>query len=326
MLDIHAHLFWKSYDADRDEVISRARAAGVTKMICVGTEPADNPQAIAIAEKYDGIFASVGIHPHFFNKNIFLCHSREGGNPGSKENSGSRVKPGMTELEGLINDLRELAKHKKVIAIGECGLDYYSHDKTKVITDEQKAAQKEGFLVQLELAQELGLPLIVHTRPSAGGMDAYEDMLDILTNNLQLTTNDQKKKTSQERSLSSVVSRGLSVILHCYQGDTEITKKFLELPNVYFSFAGNITYPVKKALVGTKDDLTETVKLVPLERLFVETDCPFLAPQGHRGKRNEPAFVIEVAQFLASLKGVSEKELNQKITENSVRVFWKDTY
>jgi len=326
MFDIHAHLFWKSYDADRDAVTQRARAAGVAKMICVGTEPEDNPQAIVMAEKYDGIFASVGIHPHFFNKNIFLCHSREGGNPGSKENSGSRVKPGMTELEGLINDLRELAKHKKVIAIGECGLDYYSHDKTKVITDEQKAAQKEGFLVQLELAQELGLPLIVHTRPSAGGMDAYEDMLDILTNNLQLTTNDQKKKTSQERSLSSVVSRGLSVILHCYQGDTEITKKFLELPNVYFSFAGNITYPVKKALVGTKDDLTETVKLVPLERLFVETDCPFLAPQGHRGKRNEPAFVIEVAQFLASLKGVSEKELNQKITENSVRVFWKDTY
>ena len=106
MFDIHAHLFWKSYDADRDAVTQRARAAGVAKMICVGTEPEDNPQAIVMAEQYEGVFAAVGIHPHFFNKNIFLCHSREGGNPGSKENSGSRVKPGMTELEGLINDLR----------------------------------------------------------------------------------------------------------------------------------------------------------------------------------------------------------------------------
>ncbi|MDO8566477.1 MAG: TatD family hydrolase [Candidatus Moranbacteria bacterium] len=300
MLDIHAHLFWKSYDTDRDVVIERARAAGVTKMICVGTEPEDNPLAIKMAEKYEGVFAAVGIHPHFFNKNIFLCHSREGGNPGNKENSGSRVKPGMTVLEGLVNDLKKLAKHARVVAIGECGLDYYSHDKTKVITDEQKALQKEGFLAQIEIAQELGLPLIVHTRPSVGSMDAYADVLKILRDTKYMIHN---------------------TVLHCYQGDTEITKKFLELENVYFSFAGNITYPVKGSFVGTKNDATETVKLVLLERLFVETDCPFLAPQSKRGQRNEPAFVMETAEKIASLKGVSVGELNQRVIENSERVF-----
>lgn len=308
MLDIHAHLFWKSYDADRDAVISRARAAGVTKMICVGTEPEDNPQAIAVAEQYEGVYASVGIHPHYFNENIFLCHSREGGNPGNKEDSGSWVKPGMTELDGLINNLRELAKHKKVVAIGECGLDYYSHDKKKVITDEQKALQKEGFLAQLELARELELPIIIHTRPSVGTMDAYDAVFEIL------------KSKIPARPAGGINLK--SAVLHCFVGDTEITKKFLELPKVYFSFTGNVTYPVKKALLGTKNDLTETVKLVPLERIFTETDCPFLAPQGKRGERNEPAFVVETAQFLATLKRISVDELNQKVTENGERVFF----
>lgn len=275
MLDIHTHLFWESYDADRDAVISRAREAGVEKMICVGTEPEDNPQAITVAEKYENIFASVGLHPHFFQFS-------------------------KSQFQKEIEELRTLAKHPKVVAIGECGLDYFSHDVTKAITDEQKAIQKEGFLAQLEIAQELGLPLIIHTRPSVGNMDAYEDVLEIL----------------QAKSYNLKAS-----VLHCYQGDMEATKKFLELPNVWFSFAGNITYLVKKALVGTKDDLTETVKLVPLERLFVETDCPFLAPQSHRGDRNEPAFVTETGEFLASLKGISREELDRALDENSETVF-----
>lgn len=206
----------------------------------------------------------------------------------------------MTSLEGLINDLRALAKHPKVVAIGECGLDYYSRNQQETVNSQQKIIQKVGFLAQIEIAQELGLPLIVHTRPSAGSMDAYEDVLEILRDTKYMIHD---------------------TVLHCYQGDTEITKKFLELPNVYFSFAGNVTYPVKKAFVGTKDDVTETVKLVPLERLFVETDCPFLAPQSKRGQRNEPAFVMETAEKIASLKGVSVGELNQRVIENSERVF-----
>lgn len=301
MLDIHAHLFWKSYDADRDEVVARAREAGVTKMICVGTEPEDNPQAIAMAEKYEDIYASVGFHPHYFNE-----LEKEIQNSKSQVPNKSQIL--NAKIQNLFKELRELAKHSKVVAIGECGLDYFSHQLTdnsqrKIITDEQKATQKAGFLAQIALAQELGLPLIVHTRPSVGSMDAYEDVLEIL---------------------KSKIINLKSAVLHCYQGDTEITKKLLELPNVYFSFAGNITYPVKKALVGTKDDLAETVKLVPLERVFTETDCPFLAPQSKRGKRNEPAFVVETAQFLATSKGLSIDELDQKVVENSERVFGSD--
>ncbi len=107
-------------------------------------------------------------------------------------------------------------------------------------------------------------------------------------------------------------------------GDTEVTQKFLSLPNVYFSFTGNITYPVKKAVVGTKDDLTETVKLIPLERIFTETDCPFLAPQSHRGERNEPAFVTEVAAKIAELRSVSEAEVIQVTEGNFTKVFTKN--
>lgn len=281
MLDIHAHLFWDSYDADRDEVIRRAREVGVEKMICVGTSPQDNPQAIAVAEKYENIFASVGIHPHHFNE----------------------IANG-TEQTVRWDAFKELAKHPKVIAIGECGLDYFSRDSEKLISDEQKRIQKEGFEMQIALAQESGLPLIIHTRPSAGSMDAYEDVFEILKDH------------------SSLISHPVShFILHCYQGDTEITEKFLTLPNVYFSFAGNITYPVKRALIGTKDDLTETVIRVPLSRLFTETDCPFLAPQGHRGERNEPAFVVEAVDKVALLHEVTRNVVEEATRANASRVF-----
>lgn len=275
MLDIHAHIHFPEFDADRDEAVRRARGAGVGRMICVGTSPEDNPQAIAVAERYENVYASVGVHPHTFDES------------------------GILNLESWKDDLRKLAKHPKVVAIGECGLDYFSRNPEQPITDGQKALQKEGFLAQIEIAQELGLPLIIHTRPSAGTMDAYEDVLDLL-----------KAKSCK-----------LKAILHCYQGDTEITKKFLGLPDVYFSFAGNITYPVKKSAAGTKDDLTETVKSVPVGRLFIETDCPFLAPQGKRGERNEPAYVRMTADKVCELKGIAFAEFDKEVDGNFKRVF-----
>lgn len=281
MLDIHTHLHFSDYDNDRDEIVRRAREAGVTKMICVGTSPEDNEKAIEVAEKYNDIYVSVGIHPHFFG-------------------------------EGRIKELRKFVKHHKVIAIGESGLDYFSRDSQKAVTEEQKSLQKELFLAQIELAKELKLPLIVHTRPSAGSTDAYEDMFDILTSHIS------SAKGGQASLISHLSSH---FILHCYQGDTEITKKFLEFPNVYFSFAGNITYSVKKAVVGTKDDLSEVVKLIPLERLFVETDCPYLAPEGKRGERNEPAYVLLTAQKICELKGIPMADLETALDKNFRRVF-----
>jgi TatD DNase family protein len=361
MLDIHAHLYWESYDADRDEMIRRAFDAGIEKMICVGTEPGDNPKAVAVVERYEGIYAAIGIHPHFFNEYIKkespIIKIQETNNHQlpitnfqnkfenqSEEKTGSRVRPGMTEW---MVELRELAKHPKVVAIGECGLDYYVRQSTDssqqtTITEEQKMIQREGFLAQIEIASELGLPLIIHTRPSAGTMDAYEDVFEILTYNLRHTTNNSP--TPQFRGLNSSPRAGerelktngsvknplslisyplSSAILHCYQGDTEITKKFLELPNVYFSFAGNITYPMKKAFIGTESDLAEVVKLVPLSRLFVETDAPFLAPVPHRGDRNEPAFAIATAEKICELKGCSREELDRVFRAGFRAVFTK---
>lgn len=278
MNDIHTHLYWDSYDTDRDEVIRRARAAGVQKLFVIGCTVEESKQCVALTEQYSDMYAAVGVHPHEMNR--------------LEKNSKDQVSK-------WVETLRELATHEKVVAIGECGLDYYSHEQGQVVTEEQKQVQKEGFLAQVTLAEELQLPLIVHCRSSGVSGDAYYDMYDLL-------------KTNGYR---------LKAILHCYMGDTEVTKKFLTLPNVYFSFTGNITYPVKKAVVGTKDDLTETVKLIPLDRIFTETDCPFLAPQSNRGERNEPVSVIEVAKQIALLQGVDLSAIEQATEANFERVF-----
>lgn len=279
MNDIHTHLYWKSYDADRDAVIARAREAGVEKMLVIGCTVDESRQSIAVAEKYPDMYAAIGIHPQeFFNES------------------------GILNLESWIEQLRALAKNEKVIAIGECGLEYYSHDAIKLVTEEQKESQRKGFLAQITLAQELGLPLILHCRPSVGSQDSYEDLIRILQD-------------------SKIKNQDSKFILHCYMGDTEVTKQFLTLPNVFFSFTGNITYPIKKAVAGTKDDLTETVRLVPLERIFTETDCPFLSPQSHRGERNEPAYVTEVAQKIAELHGTDVQTVEQATKENFQKVF-----
>ncbi len=278
MQDIHTHLYWESYDADRDAVVARAREAGVKEMLVIGCTIDESKQALLVAEKYSEMYAAIGIHPQEYNKEI-AANSQQ--------------------LAEEIRGLRELAKSEKVVAIGECGLEYYSHNPEQSITEEQKEAQRNGFLAQIELAKELELPMILHCRASTGTADAYEDMFEILrTSNFPLP-----------------------LVLHCYMGDTEVTKKFLTLPNVYFSFTGNITYPVKKTVVETKDDLTETVKLISLGRIFTETDCPFLTPQAHRGERNEPAYVTEVVAKIAELQEKTAEEVEKVVATNVHKVF-----
>jgi TatD DNase family protein len=232
-----------------------------------------------VAKQYTGVSAAVGVHPHEFND----AETRD-----------------EMERANWIETLKVLAADESVVAIGECGLDYFSRDPSSVITDDQKHFQREGFLAQIELAKALLLPLIVHCRPSLATQDAYEDVLEIL---------------------QSAITDLHAVVLHCYMGDTVVTQKFLTLPRVYFSFTGNITYPTKKALVGTKDDLVESVKLVPLPRLFVETDCPFLAPQEKRGERNEPAYVRMTAEKVRTVQGVAMADLEAQLDENFQRVF-----
>ena len=304
MLDIHTHLYWDSYDTDRGDVIARAHAAGVKQMLVVGTTIEESRKAITLAAGYDDVYASVGIHPNEFRgTNLQLTtYNRQ-------------------QIQNWEEGLRQLAGHEKVVAIGECGLDYSeSHGN---ITTTQKETQKKAFEKHIEIATELRLPLIVHCRPqNALTMDAYEDLYQILTHNTQHTTHNEKMLPQQGQE-SSVVSCQLLVILHCYMGDTEVTKKFLTLPNTYFSFTGNITYPVKKHLVATKDDLTETVKLIPKERIFVETDCPFLAPQQYRGKRNEPAYAIHTAEKVCELLDLTRDTLDEQLQVNFGKVFGK---
>lgn len=285
MFDIHAHLHDSAFDADRDEVVRRAKEAGVEKIVTIGTNIEESRRAIACAEKYENVYASIGVHPELFNKI-------------EKELQ-------IADLRLQIDEVKELATHPKIVAIGECGLDYYVHQgsgnsEQGTGNSQQKKIQQEGFLAQIELAHELNLPLIIHCRPSVGTMDAYEDLFLIL---------------------KSKIINLKSVVLHCYMGDTEVTEKFLTLPNVYFSCTGNITYPVKKVLVGTKDDIRETVKMIPIDRILAETDCPYLAPMPHRGKRNEPAFVPLVVQKIVEIQGISLVETLSALDASAKRIF-----
>jgi TatD DNase family protein len=275
MIDIHAHLHDSAFDADRDEVVARALDIGVTKIITIGTDVVESERAVACAEKYENVCASIGVHP-------------------------DEIESPNANRQEMFSELRELARHSKIVAIGECGLDYYRHQLT--INSQQKKIQKEGFLAQIELAKELQLPLIVHCRPSRGAMDAYEDLFSILSHPIS--------------GIQYPVS-----ILHCYMGNTEVTRKFLELSNVYFSFTGNITYPVKKIFVGTTNDLTETVRMIPIERVLAETDCPYLAPQKYRGGRNEPAYVMAVTEKIAEIKGISREIVEQTVTASAENIF-----
>jgi TatD DNase family protein len=271
MLDIHAHLYWESFDADRGEVVARARAAGVRQIVVVGTTLEESARSITVAEQYDDMYASVGIHPNEFRR----------------------------QVGEYAEELEVLARHKKVVAIGECGLDYSeSHGG---IDEETKERQRVGLIEQLALAEKLCLPVIVHCRAANNfSDDAYRDLIGLLKGSAH------KLK---------------AVVLHCYMGDTEVTKDFLALPNIYFSFTGNITYPVKKELVGTKHDLTETVRLIPWPRIFIETDAPFLSPQKKRGERNEPSFAITTAEKVCELLDLTREILDQELEKNFIRIF-----
>jgi TatD DNase family protein len=255
-VDSHAHIDGEEFDADRDEVVGRARAAGVRAILNVGTgDPHGGglERAVALAEKYEGVYAAVGVHPH-----------------------DARLYDEAAERR-----LRELLEgYGRVIALGEIGLDYhYDHSPRDV--------QRAVFARQLRLAREVGLPVIIHSR------EADEETVEIL-------------RAEWDGS-------GLGGIMHCFGGGTAMAESVLELGFV-ISFAGNVTF--KKA-----ENLRAAARIVPLERLFVETDCPFLAPVPHRGRRNEPAYVVETARFIAELRGLETGELGRITSENFARFF-----
>ncbi|MFH1406950.1 MAG: TatD family hydrolase [Candidatus Omnitrophota bacterium] len=250
-IDTHAHLDFADYDADREEIIRRAKQSCVEYIINIGTDVESTKKSIALAHKYDFIYASLGVHPH----------------------------DAGTVSDDVILQLKELARDKKIVAVGEVGLDFHKEYSPK-------EAQKNAFIKFIRLAGELGLPLIIHDR------EAHRDTLDILKKELK---------------------GPLRGVLHCFSGSAEFARECVDL-GFYISFTCNLTY--KNAA-----KLRETAKAIPIERILLETDCPFLAPQKFRGERNEPAHISHLAEELAKLKELAPEDIARITTLNAKTLF-----
>ncbi|WP_422133360.1 TatD family hydrolase [Endozoicomonas sp. ALD040] len=255
LIDSHCHLDrlkLDSYDGDLEAALNAARQAGVERILCVGIDLEHADAVVGLADKYQDVYASVGIHP--------------------------------LEKEAAEPDLQTLlhyAAHPKVIALGESGLDYY-------YSADNKEKQQERFRIHLQAAQQSQLPMIVHTR------DAREDTLKLI------------------RQHGDLEKAG---VLHCFTESWEMAKEAMEL-NYFISISGIVTF-------RNATELREVVKKVPLDRLLIETDSPYLAPVPHRGKPNEPRYLPDVAKCVAELKGISPEKLAEVTSENFFRLFPK---
>jgi TatD DNase family protein len=259
-VDSHAHLEGHRYDADREQVIARAREARVETIVAIGNGegPVNFDCAIKLAEKYDFMYATIGIHPH---------------------------EAKLADAAAL-DRMAQLAKRPKVIAWGEIGLDYYYDHSPRDV-------QEKAFVQQMDLAKTAKLPIVIHCRPSDNSDDAWEDCLRLI----------------REQWSAS----GLGGILHCFTGNAAQAKRALDM-GFMVSFAGNITFPKAQPI-------RDAALAVPLDRMLIETDSPYLAPIPHRGQRNEPAFVKEVARQLGELRGYSAEEIGAQTTQNFYRFF-----
>lgn len=259
LVDSHAHIDGPEFDLDREDVIRRARDAGVSTILNVGTgDPHSDAfeRAVKLAERHEGLYTAIGTHPH-----------------------DARLYDDVAEQK-----IKNLIKQSSgVIAWGEIGLDFHYDNSPRDM-------QREAFRRQLRAARELSLPVIVHTR------EAEDDTIEILR--------------------SEWAGSGLSGIMHCFGGSLRLAEQCMEL-GFLVSFSGIVTF--KKA-----DELRAVAKEIPPEQLLIETDCPFLAPIPYRGKRNEPAYVLEVARCLADLRGVSLDEMAQITSVNFARLFSLD--
>jgi TatD DNase family protein len=251
LVDSHCHLDDSKFDEDREQVIERARAAGVERMMAIGTGngPPDLEVAVRQAERYPFVFATIGVHPH----------------------DASKATP------ETFDRLRELARHPKVLAVGEIGLDYHYDFSPRDV-------QRSVFERQLELAAEAGKPIVIHTR------EAWDDTLEVLR--------------------STWLGEG---VMHCFTGDVEQAEQALGI-GFHLSFGGVLTFP--KA-----ESVREAARITPDDKLLVETDCPYLAPVPHRGKRNEPAFMVETVRRLAEVRASTPERVTELTTTNFGRLF-----
>jgi TatD DNase family protein len=270
LIDSHCHIDGEQFDADRDEVVQRAQEAGVAAMLNIGTgdpHSDDFRRAVAVAEKYENVYASVGVHPH--DAKLYDDAAE-------------------THLKELV------ASSRKVIAWGEIGLDYYYDHSPRDV-------QREVFIRQIRTARELDLPIIIHSR------DADDETVEILTEECSGITENGKVKTENGRGAFP------GGIMHCFGGTAAMAEALMGI-GFLISFAGNVTF--KKA-----DNLRDAALVVPLDRLLIETDCPFLTPVPFRGKRNEPSHVVHTAQFLADFYGVAVEKVAEHTTRNFLDLF-----
>ncbi len=250
LIDTHAHLHLPHFDDDRDAVLGRAREAGVARIFEIGYDLPSSRAAVALAERHDGLYAVVGIQPH----------------------------DAAEADDAWLDEVRRLAAHPKVVAIGEIGLDYY-WDRAP------RAAQERLFRAQLALARELRLPVVIHSRA------AQADTVRILRD----------------------AARGQPGVMHSFSGDWGYAEACLDV-GFHLSFSGPLTFP--KAV-----ELHEVARRAPLGRLLTETDSPYLAPQPHRGRRNEPAYVRFVVERLAALRQAALEDMAAAVWENAARLF-----
>jgi len=260
LIDSHAHLEGKQFAADREQVIARAREAGISNIVAIGNGdgPTNFDCGIQLAEKHTFIYATIGIHPH----------------------------EARLADEAAYERMAQLARHPKIIAWGEIGLDYfYDHSPREI--------QKQVFLRQMELASAAKLPIVIHCRPSDGSEDAWQDCLQLMH--------------------EQWAPKGLGGILHCFTGNWLQAKRALDM-EFMISFAGNVTFPKAQ-------QIRDAALQVPLDRMLIETDSPYLAPVPHRGKRNEPAFVVETARKLGDLRNLPVSAIGEQTSRNFYNFF-----
>ena len=252
LIDSHCHLNYAGLVERQEEVLANARARGVAGFLNISTRQSEWGDVLGAAERNDDVWATVGVHPHEADAHPDLGAAA----------------------------LVEAAAHPRLIAIGECGLDYH-------YDNSERPAQRERFEAHIDAARQTGLPLVVHTR------DAEEDTAEILGRAVQ--------------------GEGVTGVLHCFTGSADLARKALDL-GFYISLSGIVTF--KNAV-----DLQETARMLPSDRILVETDSPFLAPVPHRGQTCEPAFVVDTAAFVANLRGEAPDALADSTTANFFRLF-----
>lgn len=266
IFDTHAHLNFSEFDKDRDELIKKCFDSKIG-MINVGTNFRSSENCIKIAEEHSGIFASIGLHPINIASDFF------------KSKECSQIAEGFLEDGFDYDKYRELAKSKKVVAIGECGLDYWYRPKGTAKRELFKEEQRKVFIKQLDLAEELSLPVIIHSRL------AFDDLFSILS------------------------KRKIKGVLHCFTGTKEDAERFLSL-GLYFGINGIIF----------KMDLEEAIKSIPLERILLETDCPYLSPPMFE-ERNSPLSLKYIIEEISRIKRVSVKEIEETTYKNAKELF-----